>query len=271
MNPSELTQSNQTIKSADRDAVPRSENNITASSRSDKDSPDNTTLIDLSDPNGYELLLDDTPENDTNLQKVQKRLITIDLANQRGVTKHGNYIILPGRISLLLLTLFLILFSVIGMSLGFIHFSTVAPNYLLAFAILQIILFVQIILYHSAYRAQRTTIRIIVTIVTILIMTIIDIFFYDLIFYPKNENSPYALLLVTMISFTSIPTIMFAHLVFLGRGTRTVGFREKSIGKRATQILPAVNSQQDTTTEILPRVPSKDIPADTTTAVENKD
>ena len=121
------------------------------------------------------------------------------------------------------------------MSFGFMHFSVVAPNYLLAFAVLQIILFVQIILYHSAYRAQRTTIRIIVTIVTILVMTIIDIFFYDLIFYPKNNNTPYTLLLITMISFTSIPTVMFAHLVFLGRGTRTVGIREKSMGKRKTK------------------------------------
>lgn len=227
--------------------------------------------VDLSDPNAYELMLDEHPEDDTKLQNAQKRLLSLDISNQKGVSLRGNYIILPGRVSLLLITLSLILFTVIGLSFGFIHFSALSPNYLLAFAILQIILFIQITLYHSAYRAQRTTVSVIVTLVTILVITIVDIFFFDLVFHPRKENSPFGLLLLTTISFTAVPVLMFSHLVFLGRGTRTVAIKRKKSDDVPTEILPAVTPEKDIPTEIMNIVESeKDIPTDVMPAVEVK-
>ena len=199
--------------------------------------------LDLSDPTGFELMLDDNPDDDTRLQNAQKRLISIDISNQKGVRMHGNYIVLPGRISLMLLTLTMMLFSVIALSGGFWYFSSVATNYLFPFAVLQVIMFVQIGLYHSSYRAQRTAMCALVTFTTIGIMSYIDWAFMDLIVYPKRADTPKFMLWTAMIGFTCIPMSMFAHLVFLGRGTRTVAVRKIKDQKRIeTKIMesPAV-------------------------------
>ena len=42
-------------------------------------------ITDLSDPNAFELMLDDSPADDTRLQNAQKRLISLDISNQNGV------------------------------------------------------------------------------------------------------------------------------------------------------------------------------------------
>lgn len=183
--------------------------------------------VDLSDPNAFELLLDEDNSDDTRFQNAQKRLISLDISNQLGVTRVGDYIVLPGRVSLIFITLTMILFSVIGMSSGFIHFSATASNYLFPFAVLQTILFAQIALYHSSYRAQRTALGVIVTLCTILFMVFIDWAFIDLIKYPKDPKLPHGMLIVATVSFSAIPALMLAHLSFLGRGTRTVGIRRR--------------------------------------------
>ena len=190
-----------------------------------KDVPQTIEELDLSDPTGYELMLDDNPDDDTRLQNAQKRLISIDISNQKGVEVHGNYIVLPGRISLMLMTLTLMLFSVVALSGGFWYFSSVATNYLFPFAVLQLMMFLQIGLYHSSYRAQRTAMCVLITLTTIGIMSYIDWAFMDLIIYPKKAETPKLMLWVCMIGFTCIPVMMFMHLIFLGRGTRTVGVR----------------------------------------------
>ena len=237
------TQNNMTDKTADLDITDESIDELKTTEdnaiKEDSENAEDSDLLDLSDPNAYELMIDNNPEDDSRLQNAQKRFISIDISNQHGVTRHGNYIVLPGRVSLILITLLLILFSVIGMSFGFIHFSVMAPNYLLSFAILQIILFIQITLYHSAYRAQRLTVSIIVTLVTILVMGIVDFFFFDLMLHPKRENAKYALLLIATVGFTSIPVLMFTHLIFLGRGSRTVAIRKKKTAADIpTKIIP---------------------------------
>lgn len=181
--------------------------------------------VDLNDPSAYELMLDDNPDDDTRLQEAQKRLISLDISHQKGVSIVGNRIILPGRVSLAFTMLLQMLLSVIALSFGFVHFSTVAPNYLFPFAVLQVIMFVQIALYHSSYRAQRTVLCALITLMTIVIMGVIDWAFVDLMLHPKTSTIGDVKLMIAMIGFTGIPLLMLLHLVFLGRGSRTVGLR----------------------------------------------
>ena len=172
-------------------------------------------------------MLDDDDSDDTRLQNAQKHLISLDISNQQGVTRVGDFVILPGRVSLIFMTLVMILMSVIGMAAGFIHFSNTAAHYLFPFAVLQTILFAQIALYHSSYRAQRKVLGALVFLVTILFMAFIDWAFVDLIYYPKYPNLPHAMLWVATLSFSAIPLLMLAHLVYLGRGTRSVAVRDR--------------------------------------------
>ena len=202
---------------------------------------------DYSDPAGYELMLDDNPDDDTRLQNAQKRLISIDISNQQGVHRYGNRIVLPGRVSLMLVTLTQMLFSVIALSGGFVHFSAISPNYLFPFAVLQLIMFLQIGLYHSSYRAQRTAMCALVTFATIGIMSYIDWAFIDLIIYPKKPGTPDKMLWMAMIGFTCIPTLMLLHLVFLGRGTRTIGIREvrDNVPRKTRVMVPVAVVRRD--------------------------
>lgn len=180
---------------------------------------------DLSDPTSYELLLDDdapaTPEEAERLKKTKSRL-SIELRYQKGISLEDEHIRVPGRIPLMPVSLLETLFTVIGFSAGLIHFSVISPNYLLALIIISLLLFSQIVIYHSAYRTMRLTITIIQTIGTIALMALVGWAFYDLIaFNPKHSEHPF-LLILTLVAFELVPILMFLHLVFLGRGYRKI-------------------------------------------------
>lgn len=189
------------------------------------DIPKKPSIPDLSDPTSYELLLDNaepsTPEEEERLNKTKSRL-SIELRYQKGISLADEHIRVPGRIPLLPVSLLETLFTVIGFSTGLIHFSVISPNYLLALIIISLLLISQIVIYHSAYRTMRLTITIIQTIGTIALMALVGWAFYDLIaFNPKHSEHP-VLLILTLVSFELVPILMFAHLVFLGRGYRKI-------------------------------------------------
>ena len=211
-----------------------------------EDLPEDLKDIDLSDPNALELLLDDgEEEGEEDLDErarlrldAEKTLLSVELSYQKGIEVVGDRICVPGRVPLMPVSLLEILFIVIGFSAGLIHFSVVSPNYLLSLFVVVFILLVQVIIYHSAYRAMRIVMTVIQTLGTLGIMTFVGWAYYDLLVYPADPEAHRFLLGVAFVSFLCIPLLMLLHLVFLGRSHRWIEIKKKK--KKSAQDIPTV-------------------------------
>ena len=179
---------------------------------------------DLSDPTSFELLLDDSSDNQKDEERLQreKTLLSMELRHQKGISLTDDHINVPGRVPLMPVSLFMTLFTVVGFSAGLIHFSIMSPNYLLALFVISILLISQIVIYHSAYRTMRITITVIQTLGTIVLMALVGWAFYDLIAFNPKHHEHHFLLGLSLISFELVPLLMFLHLVFLGRSYRKI-------------------------------------------------
>ncbi|MCL2326545.1 MAG: hypothetical protein FWC40_08650, partial [Proteobacteria bacterium] len=118
---------------------------------------------------------------------------------------NGNLMRVPGRMPIMPLTLLQMLFSVIALTAGTVHFSLVSTNYLFPLAVLQIVLFAQIFLYHSSFRAQRQSLAIIHILMTLGMVAVVDWALLDLILYPPTADIPHHFLYLAIWAFTMIP------------------------------------------------------------------
>ena len=205
---------------------------------------------------------DDSEENgerEEYRKQVQERLLSVEMEHQKGVEVRDDKAYLPGRVPLMPVTLLEILFLVIGGSAALIHFSIREPHYLLALFVFSGILFVQIVIYHSSYRAQRHVMAAIHAIGTIGITAFVAWAFADILMHP-HVPGPHAFLAISLVSFVLVPLLMFLHLVFLGRGSREVTIPTQR--NKPTTIMPPAKDTDETVT-IVPgkATPTKIIPA----------
>lgn len=202
--------------------------------------PNEEASFDLSDPTAFDLLRDE--DGDDVLEQVsdaEKSLMTLEMTRQNGVEIVGSHIEIPGRVPLMTMTLLEIFFLVCGLCAGFVHFLVMSPNYLLAIVVFSCIMFVQIIIYHSSYRAKRNVMMWIHVLGTSGIMAFVGWAMVDLMRHPPIEGQRNFLLLIALISYSLIPISMILHFVFLGRGHREVDIRRKvkKMIEAPTQIL----------------------------------
>lgn len=208
--------------------------------------------IDLSNTDDFEFVLEDGDSSDqtpkdkhsAQRQEAQKRMLSLEIARQKGVEIHGNHITVPGRVALMPISLLAVLLSVIGFAGSFIHFSILAQNYLLAVFVIVCIVVAQIIIYHSSYRACRTTMGVIHVLGCMIVTTLVDWAFLDIIFHPKTADEPHGLLGIAVIAYTCVPLVLMLHLVYLGRGKRDIFIKRKK-------------TQADKPTKILKKAPDK--------------
>lgn len=179
-------------------------------------------------------------------------LLSLEISAQKGIAVEGDWVRIPGRADLMPFSLLETLLSVIGFSAGIIHFSSLQPNYLLPLAVLQAVLFAQIILYHSSCRAQRTTLAAIHGVSTSLIIAFVTWAFVDLIRFPIRPGLPTLWLYVTLTAFCAVPVLMLMHLFYFGRASRLL---PKPRAKRSVNPAEAptatVLSQGDIPTQII--------------------
>jgi len=130
-------------------------------------------------------------------------------------------LVLRGRVSLMPLTLGAMLCSVIGFSAAILFCTTYAPQYMLAFAVLQAVFLIQIWYYHVGYRTQRRFLAARQAIFLALLVTFIDWMLYDLITKPPGDyggSAPF--LWIAIGANTGIAIIINVHWLILGRGQR---------------------------------------------------
>lgn len=209
--------------------------------------------VDLSDSDAYEVVFADEKapkdKHDAHRQEAQKRILSIEIARQKGVEIHGNRITVPGRVALTPVTLFATLLSVIGFAGAFIHFSILAANYLLAVFVAEFIIFAQIVIYHSSYRARRTAMRVIHIWGCLIVVALVDWAFLDIIFHPKTPEEPHAILGIATIAYACVPLLLMVHLVYWGRGKREVFIkRKKTQADKPTKI---IKTEADKPTKII--------------------
>ncbi|GEM_PF-6367718 len=194
---------------------------------------DTTVEIDLSDPTGYELLLDEyvpaETKRDEQIRDAHKTILEMDLRHQKGVEVFGERVRVPGRVSLWPVTLLQILFNVIGFSFGLIHFSIISPNYLLALFVIAGILLAQTIIYHTSYRTMRRFMMVVTVLGTLGIMAFVGWAYCDLLINPPFPEKPKLLLGVSFVGFSLNVFLMFLHFVFLGHGYHWIEIKVKAI------------------------------------------
>ncbi len=187
--------------------------------------------IDLDDIETLKKLIDNDinidSEKKESVKDIEKTLLSVEISKQKGVSIVGDQICVPGRVPLAPVTLLEILFAVIGFSAGLIHFSVMSPNYLLSLFVVTFIMVVQILIYHTSYRAMRTAMTIIQTLSTIGIMVFVGWAYVDLIIHPPKPEYKHFFLGIALIGFSLIPATMLAHLVFLGRSHRWIYLKSK--------------------------------------------
>ncbi|MBO5752117.1 MAG: hypothetical protein J6S69_00305 [Proteobacteria bacterium] len=208
--------------------------------------------IDWNHTDTFEVVFEDeTPKDkhDAQRQEAKKRMLSMEIARQKGVEIHGNRITVPGRVSLTPITLLAILLSVIGFASSFIHFSILAANYLLAVFITEFIIFAQIVIYHSSYRARRTAMGIIHVLGCLAVVALVDWAFLDIIFHPKTPEEPHAILGIATIAYACVPLLLMVHFVYLGRGKREIYIkRKKTQADKPTKI---IKTEADKPTKII--------------------
>ena len=170
---------------------------------------------------------------------------------QKGIAIEGEWVRIPGRMPLMPFSLLQMLFSVAGFAAGIIHFSALQPNYLLPLAVLQVIYFAHIILYHSSCRAQRTALAAIHSITLSLMHAFVTWAFIDLIRFPIRDKLPNFWLHITLIAFSAVPVLMLAHLLYFGRSTRLLP-KSKNKSKNKPPKTPQAKTSKAITEKEIP-------------------
>ena len=128
-------------------------------------------------------------------------------------------LLLPGRFPIMPATLTMLLFTTLGFATAVIHFTKTDLNFLMPQAVVQIILFIQIALYHLSYRAGRETLTFLHLLFTILYVAFLDWILLDQITVtPPGITTLY--IKTAIFCYSVVPLVNLVHYVFLGRGYR---------------------------------------------------
>jgi len=162
--------------------------------------------------------------NDPRSRKTQAldAMLTMEIAKQDGVKISGDVVSVPGRVALSLHTLLQTLLAVITLSTTFVHFMVYQRNFLLAVFVVFVIQIGAIIIYHTAYRARRTGIRIFQLLSGMIFTALVDWGYIDQIFNFPDPEMKFVLLIIGLFAFNLILILNFAHLIYFGRGSRSI-------------------------------------------------
>lgn len=163
-------------------------------------------------------------DEDPRSRRAQARdaMLTLEIAKQDGVKIKGDVVSVPGRISLTLHSLIQTLMAVITLCTTFVHFIVFQKNFILTVFVIFIIQIGVILVYHTAYRARRTGVRLFQIIMSFIFTALVDWGYIDQIVHLPNPEMKYALLVIGLVAFNFIPFNALAHFIFFGRGTRTI-------------------------------------------------
>ncbi|MFA5624003.1 MAG: hypothetical protein WC966_02950 [Bradymonadales bacterium] len=161
------------------------------------------------------------PSEDDLPASAQKILASLEIVPQEGVEYESGKMRIPGRVALMPVTLLQTLTATLGFSLAVVFFSRQASQFLMPLAVVQIVLFSQIALYHTSFRALRMGLALFHVIFTIAFTAFVDWALLDRVLNFEVHASPY-LLYAAVVLFSAQPLIMLLHWLYLGRSYRYV-------------------------------------------------
>ena len=201
-----------------------------------------------------ELLKYDKEDPRSRGEQARDAMLTMELAHQQGVAIKGDVVSVPGRVSLIPYTILLLLLVVITNLTTTIHFRFVAPNFLFTAPVITLYMIGTIFVYHTAYRAQRIGVQLLVMFCTTIFTALVDWGYMDQIIHNEfpalnfvqmslikslfgghfitylstyHENH-FLFLIAGLISFNLIFVMLILHFIFLGRGTRNITVKNKN-------------------------------------------
>lgn len=195
-----------------------------------------------------ELLKYDKDDPRSRGEQARDAMLTMELAHQQGVAIEGDVVSVPGRVSLIPYSILLLLLVILTNLTTTIHFKFISPNFLFTAPVISLYMIGTIFVYHTAYRAQRLGVQIIVLLCTIIFSALVDWGYADQIihnefsalnfaqvFIIKNlfgghfstylseyHENKFAFLIIGLVAFNLILILLILHFLFLGRGTRNI-------------------------------------------------
>ena len=187
-------------------------------------------------------------------EQARDAMLTMELAHQQGIAIEGDVVSVPGRVPLMPYSILLLLLTVITNLTTTIHFRFTSPNFLFTAPLITLYMIGTIMVYHTAYRAQRMGIQIIVLFCTIVFTALVDWGYGDQIihnaspplnhvqrtiiqmlfgghfqaFLSEYHENHFLFLIIGLISFNLILIFLLLHFIFLGRGTRNIVIKNKN-------------------------------------------
>lgn len=155
-------------------------------------------------------------------EQARDAMLTLEIAKQDGVKIKGDVVSVPGRISLTMHSLIQTLLAVMTLCTTFVHFIVFQKNFILTVFVVFIIQIGIILVYHTAYCARRTGIRLFQLIMSFIFTALVDWGYIDQIVHLPKPEIPCTLLVIGLVAFNLIPLNALAHFLFFGRGTRTI-------------------------------------------------
>lgn len=154
-------------------------------------------------------------------EKIQAAMQSLEIAPQQGVEHQGDRLRIPGRVALMPITLLQTLTACIGFALATLYFAREASQYLMPLAVVQIVLFSQIALYHTSFRALRKGLALFHALFTALFIVFVCWALTDYTLHIARAGSAWLVVLAN-IAFALLPLLMLVHWVYLGRSYRWV-------------------------------------------------
>jgi hypothetical protein len=201
-----------------------------------------------------ELLKYDKDDPRSRGEQARDAMLTMELAHQQGVAIEGDVVSVPGRVSLIPYSILLLLLVILTNLTTSIHFKFTSPNFLFTAPVISLYMIGTIFVYHTAYRAQRLGVQIIVLFCTIIFSVLVDWGYADQIIHNEfpalnfvqisvlkslfgghfssyiseyHENK-FTFLVIGLVAFNLILILLILHFVFLGRGTRNIKVKNKN-------------------------------------------
>lgn len=177
-------------------------------------------------------------EREKKIYDVQKSILEFEIKHQRGIEIYDQQITVPGRLSITLCSLLETLAITLGLATSFIHFAIYSPNYLLAVFVIAVVLFFNVILYDSSYRTQRIALSVLQLLATLIFIALVDWAFVDICLNPQLASQRKFFLIAATLSLNFVPLLMTLHVLYLGRGRRTIRIKKKTTPTIQTAAIP---------------------------------
>ena len=228
-----------------------------------EDDVDGATIVDEYDIVHGKLDPKKLDDKERKLYDVQMSILEFELKHQKGIELQTDHITVPGRMSITLCSLLETLAIIIALCASFIHFAVYSRNYLLAVLVVAAVSFIQVVLYDSSYRTQRIALSVIQVIGLCIFMALVDWAFLDIIFNPQLAQQRKFLLIVATALYSFVPLLMILHVVFLGRGHRTLKVKRKTA---PTQVIDPKAANPSAPKAANPSAPKTTNPSDSKAA-----